>query len=511
MIKNLIGQVDRKIFFFASLSYLLLFLYIILLPNSASTVVTRTLNFILNNLGWVYMLSFTGIIFFLVWLAFGKYGKLKLGNDADQPEYSFASWIGMLFGAGLGVGLVFFGVNEPISHFVTAPFSQSGTAQAASDSMRQTFFHWGIHPWAMYSLAGLCLAYFHFRKGYPLLFSSTLIPMLGRERAKGLVGKLVDAFAVIAIVAGVSTSMGVSATQITAALKNQFGVSSGFTVVLAVLSIIAILSIASALRGIAKGIKIISDVNMLLVYFLIAFVFLAGPTKYLFYTFFETLGVYIRDFPWLTFFLDTNSQVEKHVGYNWVGSWTVMYWAWWVAFAPFVGAFLAQISKGRTIKEFVLATSVVPSILCFVWFAGYGGTAIHFDLFQGMKLSNTLVNDAPSSLFIFLQQLPLSGITILLALFLCITLIVTSVNSATYVMGTLTTKGDYIPSMGLRTIWGMFIFGNAALFLYLGGIKTLQNSSMIFALPFMIIIVLMVFNLTKELASEPINKTNPHI
>ena len=502
MINNFLNKIDKTIFFFSIIAYLCLFIFIIGLPDAAKELISGALNFTLNNFGWFYMLSFTCILLFMIWIAFSKYGQLKLGKKDEKPAYSFTSWIGMLCGAGLGVGLVFFGVTEPMSHFMTAPFNESGTAEAASNAMRHVFFHWGVHPWAMYSLCGLCFAYAQFRKDSPALFSSTLIPILGKEKASGLAGKVVDAFSIIAIIAGVSTSMGVSANQITSALHTQFGIGTGQTVVMIALSLIAIISTLSAVKGIEKGIKLISDANMLLVYILIAFILLFGPTKYIFYLFFETFGNYLRDLPWLSFFLDANSQVEKHVGYNWIGSWTVMYWAWWVAFAPFVGGFLAQISRGRTIKEFVLATSLVPSILCFVWFVGYGGTAIHLDLFQNMGLGNTIVKDPPNSMFVLLNNLPFNSITIIAATFLCLTLIITSVNSATYQISTIASGGTAVSSMGLRVVWGVFLFANAALFLFIGGLKTLQNCSIALALPFMGIIILMMFSLAKDLRTN---------
>jgi len=501
--KKWLGDIDNTIFGGAAAIYLTLFVFIIAAKETAEKAISATLNFTLNQLGWIYLLSFSLIFIFLMVLAFSGFGKYKLGKPDDKPEYNFASWIGMLYGAGLGVGLVFFGVNEPMSHFFFAPFAEAGTPQAASDAMRISFFHWGMHPWAMYTATGLAMAYFQHRKGLPGRVSSAFEPMLGKDGLNGTVAKVIDIFAMVAILCGVATSVGFAANQFSSGLATQYGFSQSLGLVAASIVIISVLSTLSAMKGVAKGIKIISDANMIVVLALIAFVLLAGPTMFQFNTFFETLGNYLNNLPSMSFFLDANGTVAEKMGYNWVGGWSVMYFAWWVAFAPFVGGFLASISKGRTIREFILACVFVPAILCFIWFTCFGGSAIHLTMTEAVTTGKEMATNSNDSLFIFLRELPLTGLSIFVAMILVQTLIITSVNSATYVMGAMSSGSRQAePSLGIRAFWGAFMGINALLFLWVGGMQALRNSSMVGALPFMIILLFMLVNMVRALKKE---------
>lgn len=505
---KLLGDVDKTIFGGAAAIYLALFIFIIAVPQTAEKAINGTLNFTLNQLGWIYLLSFSLIFILLMILAFSKFGSVKLGRPEDKPAYSFASWIGMLYGAGLGVGLVFFGVYEPMSHFVNPPFAESGTIQAAGDAMRISFFHWGFHPWAMYTATGLAMAYFSHRRGLPGRISSSFEPMLGIKGLNSGVAKVIDIFSMVAILCGVATSVGFAGAQFSSGLASQYGLNENIVMVAVVVAIIAFLSTASAMKGVAKGIKIISDGNMVVVLVLIAFVLLAGPTMYQFNTLFETFGDYLNKLPGMSFFLDANNSVADKAGYNWVGGWSVMYFAWWVAFAPFVGGFLSDISKGRTIREFILACVFVPAVLCFIWFTCFGGSAIHLTLTEAISTGKEMASNSNESLFIFLRELPISSITIVLAMVLIMTLIITSVNSATYVMGVMSSGAKSTePSLGIRAFWGTFMGVNAILFLWVGGMQTLRNSSMVGALPFMIILLLMLVNMIRSLKREEAENT----
>ena len=501
--KKWLGEVDATIFGGAAAIYLALFLFIVAAPQTAEAVITGTLNFTLNRLGWIYLLSFSAIFIFLIFLAFSRHGDLKLGRPEDQPAYSFGSWIGMLYGAGLGVGLVFFGVYEPMSHFFNPPFGEGQTVAAAETAMRVTFFHWGLHPWAMYTATGLALAYFQHRRGLPGRISSAFEPMLGRAGLDGRLAKVIDIFALVAILCGVATSVGFAGSQFAAGLSSQYGLEESTALVAAAIVIISVLSTVSALKGVAKGIKIISDGNMIIILALIAFVLLAGPTMFQFNTLFETLGDYFQQLPRLSFFLDAHGAVAAKAGYNWVGGWSVMYFAWWVAFAPFVGGFLADISRGRSIREFILACVFVPAALCFIWFTCYGGSAIHLTLTGAVANGREMAENSTASLFIFLRALPWPGLSIVVALVLIMTLIITSVNSATYVMGVMSSGAKSAePSLGLRAFWGIFMAVNALLFLWVGGMQALRNSSMVGALPFMIILLFMLYNMFLALRAE---------
>lgn len=501
--KKWLGEIDTTIFGGAATIYLALFIFIIMAKETAEKAISSTLNFTLNQLGWIYLLSFSLIFILLMVLAFSRFGNLKLGQPTDKPQYSFASWIGMLYGAGLGVGLVFFGVHEPMSHFFFAPLAENESRQAATDAMRITFFHWGMHPWAMYTSTGLAMAYFQHRKGLPGRVSSAFEPMLGREGLNGPIAKVIDIFAMVAILCGVATSVGFAAKQFSSGLITQYGFNDSLALLIASVLIISVLSTASAMKGVAKGIKIISDANMIIILALIAFVLIAGPTMFQFNTLFETFGNYLNNIPAMSFFLDANGSVAEKMGYNWVGGWSVMYFAWWVAFAPFVGGFLADISKGRTIREFILACVFVPAILCFIWFTCFGGSAIHLTLTGAITTGKEMATNSGDSLFIFLREFPLSGLTIVVAMLLVQTLIITSVNSATYIMGVMSSGAKQAePSLGIRAFWGTFMAVNALLFLWVGGMDALRNSSMVGALPFMIILLLMLINMVRSLKQE---------
>ncbi len=495
---KILGKVDKTIFGTSVLIYTLIFIFILVTPSVASTVISSVMDFTLTTVGWVYILAYAFIIISFLGIGLSKYGKLKLGKQDEKPQYSFFSWMGMLFGAGLGVGLVFYGVNEPVSHFMSAPFAVSGTAEAAADAMRTTFYHWSFLPWASYGIVGLSMGYFSHRKGLPSLVSSSFQPMLGDKISK-TPGKIIDVFSLIAIICGISMSVGFAATQITAGLNLMYNVPNTFLVIAGIVIFIGLAGTLSAISGLAKGIKYISDGNMYIVILLLVFTFIFGSSMYLINTFFQSMGDLVFNLPWIMFFADSFGTVANNVGFNWVGGWTVFYWAWWVAFAPFVGGFLAQISKGRTIREFVLACTFVPGILCCIWFTFFGGEAIHMSLFEGSDVCTRAAADSVSSLFIFLKELPFSSISIIVAFVLIITLIVTSVNSATYFAGTLSSGGEYVPSLGLRGFWGSFIVLNAILFIWMGGLDILKNTAIVLAFPFIIITVFMIINLFKDL------------
>jgi glycine betaine transporter len=390
-----------------------------------------------------------------------------------------------------------------MSHYFYPPFSDLSTTEAVHDAMRITFFHWGIHPWAMYTATGLAMAYYQHRKGLPGRISSSFEPMLGKDGLNGNIAKVIDIFALVAILCGVATSVGFAGNQFAAGLSYQYGFVDSKVLVAVAILIISILATASAMKGVAKGIKIVSDGNMIIVIVLIIFLVLVGPTMFEFNIFFETLGNYINKLPAMSFFLDANGTVAEKAGYNWVGGWSVMYFAWWVAFAPFVGGFLADISKGRTIREFILACVFIPSILCFIWFTCYGGSAIFLTEKAVIPEAQEMANNSTASLFIFLNNLPIPSLSIIVAMLLIITLIVTSVNSATYVMGVMCSKvGRTEPSLGIRAFWGSFMAINALLFLWVGGMQALRNSSMVGALPFMIILLLMLYNMLRSIIKE---------
>lgn len=502
--KKWFAGVDGAIFGGSAAIYAVLFLFIIIAPTAAEKVISDTLSFTFNKVGWVYLLGCTGLFVALLFVAFGPYGKIKLGQAEDKPEYSFVSWMGMLFGAGIGSGLVYFGVNEPMTHFINAPIEAGGSPAAAVDGLRLTFMHWGVHPWALYCAAGLAMAYFQYKRGLPNRISSCFEPMLGRENLDGAVAKVIDIFALVATLCGIATSVGFASTQFAAGISLQYGLPSGFQTIALVILFIGIVSTISAMKGVAKGIKIISDLNMWIVLFFVVFMLIVGSTLFEINILLEAVGSYFNKLPAASLFNDTTGVVEAKAGYDWVSGWTVFYYAWWLAFAPFVGGFLANISKGRTIKEFILACLFAPTVLCFVWFSFFGGTAIDWTLTGkvSQEIIDTLANNSQESLVVFLGQLPFSTITIVISLVFTMTLIITSVNSGAYTMGLMSSGAKQAePTLALRAFWGTFIALNALLFLWLGGggMQTLRNTSMVAAFPFLFVLILMFINALRSL------------
>ncbi|MDR2302020.1 MAG: BCCT family transporter [Deltaproteobacteria bacterium] len=509
--KDSTSRVDYTIFGGTALIYLALFLFIIIVPTTAESAISATLSFTFNKLGWVYLLGCTFFLVALLILALGPTGKIKLGKPDDKPEYSFVSWIGMLFGAGIGVGLLYFGVNEPMSHFLNSPFFENGTPAASPDGLRLTYVHWGVHPWALYVTSGLAIAYFKFRRGLPNRISSCFEPMLGRERLNGKMAKIIDIFALVATLCGIATSLGFAATQFSAGFSRQYGIENSLFLVGVVIMFVGTVATISAMKGVAKGLKYISDLNMWLVYVLIFFMLIVGPRVFNINLMLEAVGRYFNQLVATSLFTDAEGVVAAKMGWNWVGGWTVMYFAWWLAFAPFVGGFLADISKGRTIREFILSCLFAPTVLCFVWFAFFGGTAIEYALTGKItpEIAESMVSQSDYSLFIMLSELPISTLSIVVALFMSLTLIITSVNSGTYVMGVMSSGAKMAePSLGIRGFWGAYISINALLFLWVGGMQALRNSSMVAAFPFLIILILMMINtiyaLSKETKGEPL-------
>ncbi|SKC90755.1 glycine betaine uptake BCCT transporter [Maledivibacter halophilus] len=452
--------------------------------------------FLTDNFGWTYLISMFLFVGFATFLAFSKYGNIKLGPDDSKPEFKTSSWFAMLFGAGMGIGLVFWGVAEPLNHFAHTPFGiQSGTPEAANFAMRKSFMHWGFHPWANYSIIGLALAYFQFRKNRPGLISSIFIPLLGEERVKGPLGKTIDIFAVFATVAGVATSLGLGTLQINGGLNYLFGLPITKTVQISIIAIVTFVYIWTAVTGIQKGIKILSDINLFTAITLLIAVILIGPTIKIINSFTNGLGMYMSSF------VRDSFHIEPFGDNKWIGDWTIFYWAWWIAWAPFVGTFIARISKGRTIREFILGVIVAPSLASFVWFAAFGTLGI--DL--GVDMATKAAKVTETALFITLEQYPLGSIISLIAVFLLCTFFITSANSATFVLGMFTSEGDLNPSNTKKIVWGIVQALLALALLLAGGLTTLQVGSVAAAFPFIFIMIFACVSLLKALRAEKIN------
>ena len=455
---------------------------------------------LLDMFGWFYLLSVSGVLGSAVFLIFSKYGSILLGQDGDEPEYPLLTWFAMLFSAGMGIGLVFWGVAEPATHFHKPPYGTGGTPEAAGLALRYSFFHWGLHPWGIYTIVALCLAYLQFRKKTPGLISESCRPLLGKK-IDGLTGTAIDTLAVFATVFGVATSLGFGAMQISGGLSHLIGTPNSVSMQLVLIAIVTVLFMLSAQTGLQRGIKYLSNLNMVLAVSLMLFLFLLGPTKFLVEVFTTTVGDYLQRLPTMSFDLGPFGESE------WIQDWTLFYWAWWIAWAPFVGTFIARISKGRTVREFVLGVLLVPTLFCALWFSVFGGTAISLDLYEEAGVFATIEDQGNEvALFSVFDQFPLGTIMSTIAIFLIATFFITSADSATFVLGTFTTHGSMDPSNPVKFTWGVIQSLAAAVLLWSGGLKGLQTASIVAAFPFAVIMIIMTISLFKSFKQD---MTNP--
>ena len=461
-------------------------------------------SWILSAMKWYYIGLVAALLFFVVWLMVSRFGNIRLGKDTDRPEFSYFSWFAMLFGAGMGIGLVFWSIAEPIYHFQSNPFmaeETAGTAEAAQVAMRLTFFHWGLHPWALYVFVGLTLSYFAYRKGLPLTIRSSLYPLIG-DRIYGPIGHAADIMAIIGTVFGIATSLGLGVQQIGTGLSELTGIAyfattNAHIVLIAVISSIATISVVS---GVGKGIRILSEFNLWLSITILAFFLIFGPTRYLLESFLQNIGDYIGHVLPLSFWSEANSDA------NWQGGWTAFYWGWWISWAPFVGMFIARISKGRTIREFVAGVLLVPTLLGFVWLTLFGGTALNIELQGGGGIVEAVNKDVTLALYATFDNMDVSALigklAATLATLLIATYFITSSDSGTLVVNTLMSMGDENPPVVHRVIWGLGEGLVAAALLLAGGLGALQAAAIAGALPFAIIMFFMAIGLVKSLREE---------
>jgi len=464
-------------------------------PASLGAVFDRALAAITVHFGWLYLWVVLGLVVVCAVLAFSRYGDLKLGADDEEPEFSRGTWFAMLFAAGMGIGLVFWGVAEPVSHFVAPPPGIApGTPEAANAAMRYAFFHWGLHPWAVYGVVALAIAFFSFRRGSAALISSATesLPWRG-VRA---LSPLFNVLAVIATAFGVAASLGIGALQINSGLNAVFGVPVGTLPQMLIIAVTTALFLGSALTGVTRGIKWLSIVNLLIAAALGLFVFAVGPTVAIIDTFTTTLGAYASEF------VRMSLRMTPFRDSGWVGGWTIFYWAWWVAWSPFVGLFIARVSRGRTIREFVLGTVFAPTLAGFLWFAVFGGTALNLQIFGGVPIADAVRADPSTALFAMFEALPLGSGLSVVATALVLVFFVTSGDSATLVLGIMSSRGEPDPKARVKLVWGLLVAGIAASLLLSGGLKAVQTATIVFALPFTLVIVLMTLALWRAVRED---------
>ncbi|MCU9614437.1 BCCT family transporter [Caldibacillus lycopersici] len=467
----------------------------IIAPHLLEEVTANIQAFISSAFGWYYLIIVTIFLLVCFYLFITPVGRIKLGKQEDKPDFSRATWIAMLFSAGMGIGLVFYGSAEPISHFaISSPTGEEGTKQGIKDALRFTFFHWGFHAWAIYGIVALILAYYIFRKNEPVTISSTLRPIFG-SKVNGKIGKVIDIIGVLSTVFGVATTLGFGAAQINGGLSYLFDIPSNFLVQLIIIVIVTVLFIFSALSGLGKGIKILSNTNMGLAFLLLAIMFIVGPSLLILNLFTDTIGNYLQDLLRMSFRLSPLDEENR----TWINTWTIFYWAWWIAWSPFVGIFIARVSKGRTIREFILCVLLLPSIIGFFWFATFGGSAIALESEGVAKISELPLEQ---SLFGVFANYPLGTLLSILAIILVMTFFITSADSGTYVLAMMSTNGSPNPSNQMKVLWGILLTAIALVLLYSGGLMALQNAMIIAALPFSVIIILMTISLLKSLNKE---------
>lgn len=451
---------------------------------------------IIRDFGWSYLLSSFLFLVFSLYMAFSRYGEIKLGGDHEKPRFSYFGWFSMLFAAGMGIGLIFWGVAEPMSHYLNPPdYITASTPEAAKFAMRYSFFHWGFHPWAIYIVMSLSIAYFSFRRGMPPLISSCFYPLIG-ERIYGAAGYVIDILAVIATVFGIVTSLGLGAMQINSGLASILPMEAGYGSTLAIIATVTVLFIISSMTGLDRGIQLLSKANILLALSLLAFMFLAGPTNMVLNIFISTLADYISNL--FTMSLSTNPFLDA----EWTKEWTLFYWAWWISWSPFVGLFVASISRGRTIREFVSGALLVPALLTFAWFCVFGGAAFHLELETGVDIASVVSADISTGLFKLYAHYPLSGVLTSLTVLLLVVFFVTSADSATFVLSMMTSGGQENPPSRRKLIWGLTISSTAAILLYSGGLEGLQRMAIAAALPFSGIMLLLCVCLLKGVRYE---------
>jgi choline/carnitine/betaine transport len=468
----------------------------VVFTDSLASATQSVLTWLLERFGWLFVLSAAAFVAFAAWIGFSRYGTMRLGRDEDRPEFRTSSWVAMMFSAGMGIGLMFYGVAEPISHLAAPPLGRGepGTPETAQAAMQYTYFHWALTPWAIYGVVGLALGYFCMRKGRPNLVSEAFRPLIG-NRVEGPIGKGIDVLAIWATLFGSATSLGFGAAQINSGLNFLWDVSITNTLQVLIIVVLTALFVLSATTGVEKGVQFLSNLNMLLAILLLLFILVVGPTVFIAQTFTDALGAYLYNFVPMS--LDSGA----FGGGEWLNSWTIFYWAWWISWAPFVGTFLARISRGRTIREYLIGVLLVPSGVSFVWFAILGGTARDLQLSGQADLIKAAAKPEVA-LFTTLEQFPISSITSFLVIILVSLFFVSGADAASLVMGTMSSGGALEPTRPVVVVWGSLTGLTAAVLLIAGGLTALQQAAIIAAAPFVLIVLGMCAGLFKELRAE---------
>lgn len=495
-------RVSKPVFIVSTLLIIGFIIFGALFTETAGAVFSYLQTFITTKFGWFFIILVNVALALCLYMAMSRYGDIRLGHQTETPQYSLVSWIGMLFSAGIGIGLLYWGTAEPLYHFMAPPMGEAESIEAAKQSMNISFMHWGLHAWAIYTIVALSLAYFHFRRGLPLSIRSTLYPILGKK-IYGPWGHTVDILAVFGTMFGVVTSLGLGVMQINSGLESLFGIPNSLMVQYALIAFITAMAALSVMMGLDKGIKRLSDINIGLTAILLAFMVILGPTLFIFDSFVENIGNYVA------VLVPLGTWGEAYSGTDWQAAWTIFYWAWWVSWSPFVGVFIARISRGRTIREFTLGVLLIPMTILFFWFTTFGGVAIHMELAAALDpaiLSPGLIDavkaDSGSAIFQLIQYYPLAKPITLLIIVMIMLWFVTSSDSASFVIDMLTAGGDTNPPKIQRLYWATTEGVIAAILLAAGGLGALQAAAIVAGFPFALVVFVMMYALLRGLSRD---------
>ena len=487
--------VSPPVFFAAATLNIALITFAGFWTELAGRVFQSTLGFITSTFGWYYILTTAGILVFVLWLLFSRYGNIRFGPANEKPQYSLFAWLSMLFAAGMGLGLVFWGVAEPLFHYQAPPLALSRSPEAAREAILFSFFHWGLHPWAVYVVFGIGVALLHFRHGLPLAPRSLLYPLFG-ERIYGWLGHSTDAFCTVGTLLGVATSLGLGSMQINAGLSRLVSIEYDTSTQIWIIVLITVVATASTVSGVARGIKYLSIVNVGLMLFLLGFIFLAGPTLYQLNIFMTGVWDYLLNIAEISIWVDLRPNS------NWQANWTLFYWGWWISWSPFVGIFIARISRGRTVREFVLYVLLVPALFNCFWFAVFGGTALYVEQVGGGGLTDPIIENVAMSLHLLLEHLPLTEVMQWVGLALVVIFFITSSDSGSFVDDMVTSGGNPNPPVANRIFWGVSEGAAATVLLLAGGLKALQAASISAGLPQSLLLIFACVGLVKVLRKE---------
>ncbi len=489
-------DVHNPVFFVSSALIIVMVVLTLAYQDQAASVFSAMQAFIANKFGWLLIIAANIFVLFAFFLAFSRFGKVRIGGQDAEPEFTLWAWFAMLFSAGMGIGIMFYGVAEPVLHFSTPPFlAEAGTPDAAQVATAVTFFHWGIHAWAIYAVVGLALAFFAYNWGLPLTVRSAFYPLLG-ERIYSWPGDVIDTLAVLATLFGLATSLGLGVGQANAGMNYLFGIPDSVTTQVILIAIITGIATLSVVAGLDGGVRRLSELNINIAVVLLAFVVIAGPTLFILNGFIQNVGFYLQNLAFMS------TWGEAYEGGSWQNSWTVFYWAWWISWSPFVGMFIARVSKGRTVKQFMLGVLIVPSIVSFFWFSAFGGTALSQALGGVGDIVGAVNADISTALFVMFDQLPFGRVASLLGILLVMTFFITSSDSGSLVIDSITAGGKEDAPVTQRIFWAVTEGTVAAVLLIGGGLSALQTAAITLGLPFAVVVLLMCISLYKGLQTE---------